>query len=108
MAPSVREARGAGQHHDERTSRQNALQRRRGQQASVRPLRRREGPLHALEDDALWSERPVNGRPDQPLGPRVDLQLERRPRSLQGSPSLQLPRPRVHPDHRQPHHLPHA
>ena len=75
--------------------REDALLGGRGAEEDHRPLRRREGPLHAREDDARQRQRADPGRADQPPRPGDHHRAEQRADRLPRGAALRLARPRV-------------
>ena len=96
--------RDQGCHLCPRLPRKNALRRRRRYEESQGPLRRRESPLPALQDDDLRSQRARSGRADQPSGYGVHHRSEQRSDQIPGRDSLRFPRPSDRSDHGQPYH----
>ncbi len=80
----------------------DALLRRRGLQARQGALRRREGAVHALPDDALRGQRAAAGPAHQPPGSGVHRRPEQRPGGRQVQRALCLPRPPAGADRGQP------
>ncbi len=85
----------------------DALLRRRGVQAREGPLRRREGAVHDLQDDALRGQRAAARPADQPPRPGEHRRAQQRPGGVQVQRHLLQPRPPAHADRGQPHNRDH-